>query len=146
MKSIKTPLFALSLLLFVPGISGADVTASSKSVLNGLWQGIDTQDGSETLISISDNNHDGILDIRLTDTFFSICVSDYGLSSSPGLVDGPATFQNGTLSWAYSFKCYSPATNSLVQVEQGNASFVYSPRNKTLVDENGNIFYRVDQH
>jgi hypothetical protein len=144
MKNIKTPLFVLLLLLFVPGISGADATASSKRFINGLWQGIDTEDGSETLISISDNDHDGILDIRLTDTFFSSCVG-YEYSGSPGLVDGPATFHNKTLSWAFSFKCYNPGTNELVEVEQGNASFVYNRQNKTLVDESGNIFYRVDR-
>ena len=143
MNRSKSHLFVLSLLLFFSGIGGAEVTTSSKTFLNGLWQGIDTQDGSETLISISEN--DEKLNIRLTDTFFSVCVSSYGLSSSPGLVDGPATFHNGTLSWQYSFKCYNPATNSLEEVEQGKSSFVYNPRNKILVDKNGNIFYRIDQ-
>lgn len=147
MKRSKLCLSALSFLLILPGISGAGAPASNggNDFLIGLWKGIDSEDGSVSLLSITDNDHDGILDLRLTDTYFSICVRDYGLNSFPGLVEGPATVQNATISWAYSMKCYDPASNSLVEVAESNSDIEINRRNKTLTNF-GSIFFRIDQH
>jgi len=116
----------------------------NQDLLMGLWRAIDMQDGSEVLLSISDDDHDGILDARLTDTYFSVCVNN-GFNSYPGLVDGPATARNGTLSWTYSFKCYDPAANSLVEVETGTLNYDINRRDKTLKHPDGSVYYRVNQ-
>ena len=146
MKSSDIRLLALLLLLFLSGISGAAIAAPGEKngFFIGLWQGIDTQDGSVLLLSISDNDRDGILNVRLTDTFFTECAKS-GYSSSPGQADGPSTVKNRTLSWEFSFKCYDPVTHTLFEIMTGDFHFVANRRDKTLVDDDGVIFYRVWQ-
>lgn len=148
---MKKILLALLLLLLLTGITGVAIAAPGlnsggerNGFFIGLWQGIDTQDGSVLLLSISDNDRDGILNVRLADTFFTECIKS-GYSSSPGQADGPATVKNKTLSWEFSFKCYNPATYSLFEITTGVFHFVANRRDKTLVDDDGVIFYRVEQ-
>ena len=133
-------LVVLTMALVVPGIAGANGTR----FFIGLWQGVDTLDGSEILVSISDNNRDGILEVRYTETFFTTCIAqDKGFNGSPGLVEGVGTIEAKTLTWTFSFKCYDPATNSLAEIETGTATFEANRRNNILVDASGNILHRV---
>ena len=110
----------------------------------GFWQGIDLLDGSEVLLSISDNDRDRTLEVRVTETFFTNCIAqNKGFSGSPGIIEGAGTVQGETLTWMFSFKCYDPATNSLTEIETGTATFEANRRNKILVDGSGTIYHRV---
>ena len=130
----------LTVALVFPGIAGA---VGSRFFL-GFWQGIDTVDGSEVLVSISDKDRDGILEVRVTETFFTDCIAqNKGFSGSPGLLEGTGTVQGKTLTWIFSFKCYDPATNSLTEIQTGTATFEANRRNNILVDEPGVIYHRV---
>jgi len=110
----------------------------------GLWQGIDTLDGSEMLVSINDNDRDGILEVRLTETFFATCIAqNKGFSGSPGILEGTGTVNGKILTWNFSFKCYDPATNSLTEILTGPSTYEAHRRDNILVDEEGNIFHRI---
>lgn len=112
---------------------------------HGLWQGIDGLDGSVSLLSITDTNNDGVMTIRLTDTFLSRC-KDAGYSTSPGLVDGTGTVQNKILNWEYSFKCYNPSTNKLVEIKKGNIKLEFNSVEDVLIDEEGEIYHHISNH
>ena len=62
----------------------SSASAVGKRFFIGLWEGIDIEDGSALLLSISDTDGDGILEVRATDTFFSNCIAqNKGFSGSP---------------------------------------------------------------
>jgi hypothetical protein len=150
MKTTNICLSALFVLLLLVGIGGTDATASGgeNSAITGLWQGIDS-DGSVVLLSISHSDQKGKLEVRLTDTFFSRCVKDYELSSSPGLAEGLATFSHGMLYVEYSLSCYDPSINGLVEVETGETTFRFNRRDGFLIEQHPDgtvrIYYRIDR-
>ncbi len=130
--------------LCVLGLSGVAVADAGNNAgfFIGLWQGIDTEDGSRLLLSVDDIDRDGTLTVRLSDTFFSGCVAA-GYSGSPGLADGPATAQRTTLSWKFSLKCYDPGFNGLVEIRTGDFAFEAHRNNRTLVAQDGVVFHPI---
>jgi hypothetical protein len=137
--------------VFLVGLAAAFLFPGNASALGnrffiGFWEGIDTLEGSEMLLSISDNNRDGILEVRLTDTFFATCIAqNQGFAGSPGLIEGTGTVTDKVLNWNFSFKCYKPATNSLVEILTGTSTYEANRKDNILVDEFGNIFHRVSK-
>lgn len=112
---------------------------------SGLWQGIDSGDGSLSFLSISDANNDGVMTIRLGDTFFSMC-KEAGYAQNPGLVEGTGTVQNMVLTWDYSFKCYNPTTNKLVELRKGSIKLHFNSKEDIIVDDEGEIYHHVSNH
>lgn len=98
-----------------------------------------------TLLSVTDADKNGVMTVRLTDTFFSNC-KGAGYGSSPGLVEGDANIENMTLNWNYSFKCYDPATNKLVEVKKGSTKFTFNSTEDILVDDSGEIYHHLTNH
>ena len=65
----------------------------------GLWQGVDPVDGSTVVVSLSDLDRDGVLEIAGHESFFFACNGD-------GLQTGTATVtKGGTLDARLSLKC-----------------------------------------
>lgn len=142
-RSLYAFLFLNILTVFV---SSADAsTSGNNNCFLGLWQGVDNLDGSVTLLSISDADNNGVMTVRLTDSFFSHC-KDAGYSTSPGLVDGTATIQNKILSWESSFKCYDPATNKLVEIKKDTVKFEFNTKEDILIDGEGEIYHHISNH
>lgn len=112
---------------------------------SGMWLGIDNGDGSLTTLSITDSNNDGIMTVRLTDSFFAKC-KEAGYATTPGLVEGNATVQNKMLVWDYSFKCYDPSTNKLVEIKKDTEKFEFNAMENTLIDSQGEIFHHISTH
>lgn len=142
MKHLLYAFFVLNILtVFVqPAIANGNSTH-----FDGLWKGIDNNDGSVTLLSITDANNDGVMTLRLTDSFFSNC-KDAGYSTTPGLVEGNGTIQNKILTWDYSFKCYDPATNKLVEIKKDSKKFEYNTKEDILIDDDGEIYHHISNH
>lgn len=143
MKRLAQALIVLNLFVFcVQPVAAA--SSGATHFLVGLWKAIDTQDGSEILLSISDV--DGELRILLTDTFFSLCNNVDNLSPQ-GLAEGTGTLHNKTLVWEYTLKCYDPASNRLVVVDEDTTSFTVIRKDGILVGSSfGNVYHRIGSH
>jgi len=127
---------SLAAALVFPSVAGA----GGDRFFRGLWQAVDTLDGSPIMVSISDNDRDGILEVRYTESFFATCI-DKGFSGSPGIIEGSGAVADKTLTYEFSFKCYNPATNSLVEISSGTGTFKAIKKN--LEDVSGNIYHKI---
>jgi hypothetical protein len=131
-----------SLLVLFSSLSNIASASSGNGMFAGLWEGIDEQDGSRVLVSISEGNGKGGMMVRLSDSFFSRCV-ELGYDSSPGLVEGSATVDGRTLTWDASMKCFNSSGGHTVITEIHY--FHAGPEGNTLVDENGAVYFRINR-
>lgn len=53
----------------------------------GLWQGIDTVDGSIRTISITGPDEEGVFEVLANDTFWTLCEGSRGLQRAHGPID-----------------------------------------------------------
>lgn len=120
-------------------IQPAEATTKKANPFIGMWRGIDNSDGSISYLSISDANNDGVISVRLDDSFISRC-KDAGYSPYPGMIEGTGTVKNYTLTMNYASKCYDPATNKLVEIKSGTTKVEYNSKGHFLIDEEGEIY------
>lgn len=121
------------------GDRGADVRA-----FEGLWQAIDTFDGSTQRMSIACERRDAC-DVRLNDTAFTLsCPNEIGFADGTGRIHGNVLRVELTL------RCTSPDGSSSVAGSQDN-EFVLDRRRGTLTNlnddpvEQPNVFYRISR-
>jgi len=71
--------------------------SSEKSFL-GLWQTVDPLDGGIITASITDNDRDGKLELRLSDTFIRVCQAEAGSpKTGRGIYEGSGTLASSNL-------------------------------------------------
>jgi hypothetical protein len=103
----------------------------------GLWEGIDTFDGSTQSLSVTCSGGK-LCDVRLNDTFFSDCEGGLGFARGEGLIN------NGVLTIAeFLLTC----SNGDLLSESGS-SFVLDVRNSTLTYHDNSheppiVFHRI---
>ncbi|MDH4068935.1 MAG: T9SS type A sorting domain-containing protein [Ignavibacteria bacterium] len=78
--------------------------------LIGLWMGVSHDDGSFFKVAITDNDGDGVAEVIMHDTFWSICTELNGLTGMeatlvPALVTGPGTLEAGNLNVDLTIQC-----------------------------------------
>lgn len=71
----------------------------------GLWQGVDSVDGSLRTMAIADQDGDGVLEVLANDTFWSVCEGPHGLETVTGVVG-----DDGVLRTKGKIVCHSGAT------------------------------------
>lgn len=71
----------------------------------GLWEGIDPNDGSSQILSITDNG-DGKVKLLLHDTFLTQCGGGRGLAQGTGEIGGRHTLRSED----YALTCFEEAT------------------------------------
>jgi hypothetical protein len=125
MKRLLTLLLVLFSVVLLASVVSADGGGSRNSYFIGLWEGVDTNDGSRRTVSISDNDRDGVFELIQYDTFWTLCGDDKAIASGTGTVDA-----NGILNWSGTLTCittgttisfsvdYSPVRHSDILVEQ----------------------------
>ena len=89
---------------------GAQPGPRSVADLIGLWMGISKDDGSFFKVAITDTDSDGIAEVIMHDTFWSICSEANDLQGMeatlvPALATGPGTFDNGSLNVDLTLQC-----------------------------------------
>ena len=87
----------------------------------GLWQGIDPNDGSESLRSIVKND-EGTFDIIGTETYFSAC------GGYPGVIEGTGELEDGVILCTFNIRCLGGSTFT------GSQEYVPDRRNNTLLE------------
>lgn len=102
----------------------------------GLWEAIDSFDGSTQRLSITCSGKKSC-DVRLNDTFFSDCDGGIGFAHGEGWIHG------GVLASEMTLRC---GDLPLMQFNQ----FVPDPKNGTLTNLNdspglSNVFHRISQ-
>jgi hypothetical protein len=110
----------------------------------GLWQAIDSFDGSTQLLSIACTRQ-GSCDVRLNDTAFTLsCKNQIGFARGVGSIEGD------TLTVELTLYCSNLDGTSNLAGTQENA-FVLDRRNGTLTNINDdpvpvrNMFYRISK-
>src|SRR5262245_3573128 len=78
--------WVIAVLPFVPAATAGE--SRSSHFFLGLWEGIDPGDGSEVLYSLSDNDHDGVVEITGRETFFTACGGDGGVTGKGSVGQG----------------------------------------------------------
>ena len=66
---------------------GSDSNSNNIKKFTGLWEGVDINDGSRRTISIADHDEDGVFEVRVRDSFWSLCNGDRGVEQSFGSVE-----------------------------------------------------------
>ena len=140
--------FILALLL-VPAVSGiAPATANAQNAaapgFEGLWQAIDTHDGSTQLLSITCLRGGGC-DVRLNDTAFTLsCPNQIGFAHGNGRII------RNVLSVELTLNCTEADGSSTVAGSQFN-EFLLDHRAGTLTNLNDdpvplpNVFHRISR-
>ncbi|NES23812.1 MAG: hypothetical protein F6K41_34065 [Symploca sp. SIO3E6] len=78
-------------------LAGAHGGSSAKSFL-GLWKTVDPLDGGMITASITDNDQDGTLELRLSDTFIRVCQPAAGSpKTGRGIYEGSGTVVSSNL-------------------------------------------------
>ena len=121
-------------------VSGAGTSHNIKN-FTGLWEGVDINDGSRRTISIADHDEDGVFEIRVRDSFWSLCNGDVGVEQSFGSIEEPNLLRaHGVVT------CFQEGIEIIVE-----HTFEYSKKDDTLVETTvGTIFlpntlHRVSQ-
>ncbi len=91
---------AAAILSFTAMVS-AD-TQAREAALTGLWQGVDSVDGSLRTLSIEDLDGDGTYEVLGHDSYWSLCEGSRGLERASGKVG-----EDGILRVAGSIHCAS---------------------------------------
>ncbi len=104
-RLIALLLVLLSFIMLVTAASagdGSDDDEKDNAYFVGLWEGVDPNDGSRRMISISDNDGDGVFELVQYDTFWTLCGNDIR-----GIAQGSGTVNNtGNLEWAGTLTCF----------------------------------------
>ena len=109
----------------------------------GLWQAIDSFDGSTQFLSITCSGQHAC-DVRLNDTAFTLsCPDQIGFAQGEGMIKGNALNVTLTL---FCSNLNGTSTESGSQENQ----FVFDENNKTLININDdppppNIFHKISQ-
>ncbi len=130
---------------------GPDAPPKDVEKFLGLWEGVDPLDASPVLLSLSDVDDDGILELTLEEAFWTACFnlgSDY--SKGRGVVTGTATVASkGVLDASTELICFSDAN---VPHSLGVASVQYTLRSHDrvlLIPEFGNapaiVMHRISR-
>jgi len=110
----------------------------------GLWQAIDSFDGSTQLLSIT-CAPDHSCDVRLNDTAFTLSCQD-----QIGFARGQGSIRGRVLSVELTLSCSNLDGTSTLAGSQEN-EFKFDPRNGTLTDINddpvpvANVFHRISR-
>jgi hypothetical protein len=127
---------------FCTGVRDIEAFASAQPFV-GLWQGIDSFDGSTQFLSIT-CNCDGVCDVRLNDTAFTLsCENQIGFAQGEGSITGNVLTVDLTLS------CSNLDGTSTPGGTQTN-EFVLDRKNRTLTNINDDpgvykVFHRISQ-
>jgi hypothetical protein len=144
----RTLFLALAVILglVLAGTSRADDgrRGGSHKAFVGLWQAIDSFDGSTQFLSITCTNHKSC-DVRLNDTAFTLsCKNQIGFARGEGSIEGD------TLTVDLTLYCSNPDGTSDLAATQENA-FVLDRRNGTLTNINDdpvpvpNVFHKISR-
>jgi hypothetical protein len=133
----------LGLVLTSPSVAD-DSRGGSQEAFVGLWQAIDSFDGSTQLLSIT-CTRDRSCDVRLNDTAFTLsCPNQIGFARGVGSIKGD------TLSVDLTLQCSNLDGTSSPAGTQEN-EFVLDRRNRTLTNLNDdpvpvpNVFHKISQ-
>jgi hypothetical protein len=142
----RAPILAIAVILGVllaRGGAAQDGRGGTQGFI-GLWQTVDSFDGSTQHLSITCANASSC-DVRLNDTAFTLsCMNQIGFARGIGAVSGD------TLSVELSLYCSNLDGTSTLAGSQQN-SFVLDRRNGTLANLNDdpvpvpNVFHRISQ-
>ena len=142
--------FVLTSLLILGGVVTSasmpnDGYGGASAAFVGLWQAIDSFDGSTQFLSISCDS-DNSCDVRLNDTAFTLSCSD-----QIGFARGVGSIHHDVLTVDLTLYCSNLDGNSTLAGTQEN-KFVLDRRNKTLTNINDdpvpvpNVFHRINQY
>jgi hypothetical protein len=130
--------------LILPGAVMADARGGGQEGFVGLWEAIDSFDGSTQLLSIT-CIPDKSCDVRLNDTAFTLsCHNQIGFARGLGSIKGD------TLTVELTLYCSNLDGTSTLAGTQENA-FVLNRRNGTLTNINDdpvpvpNVFHRISR-
>jgi hypothetical protein len=121
-----------------------DSNAGSSVAFVGLWQAIDSFDGSTQFLSITCDS-DNSCDVRLNDTAFTLSCSD-----QIGFARGVGSIDHDVLTVDLSLYCSNLDGTSSPAGSQENR-FVLDRKNRTLININDdpvpvpNVFHRISQ-
>lgn len=139
------PAFAVLLTLALPGAGLADNTRDTgQHAFTGLWQAIDSFDGSTQYLSITCTPEDSC-DVRLNDTAFTLSCTD-----QIGYAQGTGSVLRDTLTVELTLYCSNLDGTSTLAGAQANA-FVLDRRSGTLTNLNDdpvpapNVFHRISR-
>jgi hypothetical protein len=98
----------------------------------GLWEGVDSLDGSPVRLSVSDLDDDGVLELTLQEDFWTFCFKlGPAYSRGRGVVTGTATVASGdVLEVETQLTCID---DNNVAAPQGVASVQYTLRSRGRV-------------
>ncbi len=122
----------MGLLSFLAGnIAIAKPDATDKLV--GLWEGVDTLDGSTMRIAIGDVDRDKQLDFRWYESFFSGCF-DIGIGQGRGLISGTVhrLGKDGIELVVTSYVCFDDDNNE-VELDTFSIEMDYSSKGDFLL-------------
>jgi len=80
--------YALVLLYVTVMSPFVPVATAGENFFLGLWEGVDPEDGSEVLYSLSDNDRNGVIEITGRKTFFTTCNGDGGVTGKGSVGQG----------------------------------------------------------
>ena len=80
--------------LFLTVAASAAHAQGNRATFVGLWQGLDSVDGSLRTISIANTDVRGVYEIRAHDTYWSLCGGARATSVSRGQVTGKGILQS----------------------------------------------------
>jgi hypothetical protein len=121
-----------------------DARGGSQEAFVGLWQAIDSFDGSTQLLSIT-CARDESCDVRLNDTAFTL-----SCNNQIGFARGVGSIKRHTLTVEFTLYCSNLDGTSTLAGTQENA-FVLDRRNGTLTNFNDdpvpvpNVFHKISQ-
>ena len=133
---------AVILGLVLTSASMADARGGGKAAFVGLWQAIDSFDGSTQLLSIT-CTRDRSCDVRLNDTAFTL-----SCQNQIGFARGVGSIKDDTLNVELTLHCSNLDGTSTLAGTQENA-FVLDRRNGTLTNINNdplpvpNVFHKI---
>lgn len=109
----------------------------------GLWQAIDSYDGSTQLLSITCSRQ-GDCDVRLNDTAFTL-----SCKNQIGFAQGEGSINRNVLTVELTLSC-SNLHGKSVDVGSQENEFVFDHRNRTLLNINddpgpANVFHRISK-
>jgi len=127
------------------GADGIDIgRAIGQRAFVGLWQAVDSFDGSTQFLSIT-CAPDGSCDVRLNDTAFTLSCQD-----QIGFAQGQGSIKGGVLTVELTLFCSNLNGTSTLAGTQEN-KFKLDRRNGTLTDINddpvpvANVFHRISR-
>jgi len=122
-RTILVATAAAGLLAVSPSGGGADKDFA------GLWEAVDRNDGALRTFSIADRDGDGVFEVAIRDTYWTLCAGDRGLHRGTGvvapdgasmLVTGPLTcFESGQEVEVQVLLEYSRSTDTLLETPLG---------------------------